>query len=255
MAEKDKGFIANFLKKMGKGQEADEIEESLGKVRDVLDKARIAQKNIARGVVTKGILEDTRENMRKVLSRLSDNIDEALLDELLAMAVAGLSAPSTEPLDTEEVIEEVPTDGLDPAMAEEMAMDGELTDEELLAEEEMSKKKPMGKEFATVRKDIGTVAKAVNEQNEMLAGLIQEMVNMAEVVTALAPLIEKAGAIDTLSAQVKAINTKLASRPRSAIGNESSEVTSPAVLEILKNQAGAEYEIDPVLKIPLKKKG
>lgn len=251
MAEKDKGFIATFLKKMGKGQEAEEIEEKLGAVADVLNKARIAQKNIARGVVTKGILEDTRENMRKVLTRLSDNIDEALLDELLAMAVAGLSAPSTEPLDTEELIEEIPTDELDPAMVEEMADEDEV---ELLAEEEMmAKRKPMGKEFATVRKDIGTVAKAVNEQNEMLVGLIQEVVNMAETITALAPLIGKAGAIDELSTQMKSVQAKLNSRPRSAIGNESSEITSSAVLDILKSQAGAEYEIDPVLKIPLKK--
>jgi hypothetical protein len=251
MAEKDKGFLSDFWKRMGREKEGKEIEEALGKARDILDKAKIAQKNISRGVVTKGILEDTRENMRKVLSRLSDNIDEALLDELLAMAVAGLSAPSTEPLD-EDIVEEVPPDGLDPAMIEEMATDEELTEEERLAEE-AKKKLEMGKQFNAVRKEIGTVAKAVNEQNEMFAGLIQEMVNMAEVVTALAPLIEKAGAIDALSAQVKSINAKLATAPRRSIGNESSEITNPAVLEILKSQAGAGYEIDPVLRIPLKK--
>lgn len=248
MANEEKGFIANFLKRMGKGQEADEVEEKLGAVADVLNKARVAQKNIAQGV-TKGILEDTRENMRKVLSRLSDNIDEGLLDELLAMAVAGLSAPSTESLD---VVEEMPTEELDPAMLEEEMADDPLLDEEILTEEQM-RKKPMGKEFANVRKEVGAVAKAVNEQNQMMAGLIGEMVNMAETITALAPLIEKAGAIDKLVAQVKSIESKMASRPRSAIGNESSEITDPSVLEILKNQAGGGYEIDPVLKIPLKK--
>lgn len=239
-----KGFIANALRKMGKGKEADEIEEKLQGLGDALNKANIIQKNVRTGRVQKAMLDGLYADMEKVLNRHLGEVNEALRDELVATVLSSAMATSTEPTDTEEISEEEMA-GLDEVMTEEMMED----DEEIMVEE--NAKKPMSKEYVAMRKEFGAVAKAVNEQNDMVAGIIGELVNMAEAITALTPLIQKADEITTLQNTVKAMQSKLNSAPRSAVNSPNAEITSPAVLEILKSQT-TQYVKDPVLGIPLR---
>jgi len=242
---KNKGFLANLLRGQGKGNEADAIEAQLKKLGQLLDKAQVAQKNIGKGRVTKGVLEDTRENMRKVLTRLSDNVDEGLLDELLALAVAGLSSPSTEADDAIEY------DEIDDIMLEdeEMMDEDEDEDEEKADydEDDEEEKRRRRKEFVATQKSIGAIAKAVNEQNAMLNGLVGELVRMAETVSALAPLAQKAEMLSALQADVKGIKQKMSSASRRASQADETRVDDK-VAETLKSQG---VILDPKWRVPV----
>jgi len=245
--KKDKGFLADTLRRLGLGKQADEIEKKLQGLGDELDKAKIIKKNVRKGNVTKAMLDGLYADIDKLIMRHLGAENTALRDEIVATVLSSAMAetPADEPMD------KVDTESLDEVMVEEMA-DEDMVEDDTVLEEEMMKRNK--KEYDALRADLQTVAKAVNELTSAFGGLVTELVPMAEAVTDLAPLMKEAGAITTLQNEVKSIKAKMAGASRRA--SESSETrVSDTLAEIVKQAGDEQIVIDPVLKIPVVKRG
>jgi len=245
---KEKGFLADTLRRLGLGKQADEIEKKLQNLGADLDKAKIIKKNVRKGNVTKAMLDGLYADIDKLIMRHLGTENTALRDEIVATVLSSAMAESTP---TDEPMEEVDTESLDEVMTEEM-MDGEEVEDETVIEEEMMKRNK--KEYDALRADLQTVAKSVNELTSAFGGFITEVVPMMEVVSELAPLAKEAPAIAELQKQVKSIQAKMSSAPRRA--SESTETrVSDTLAEIVKQAGDEKVIIDPVLKIPVVKRG
>lgn len=248
MAEKkDKGFLADTLRRLGLGKQADEIEKKLQNLGADLDKAKIIKKNVRTGNVTKAMLDGLYADIDKLIMRHLGAENTALRDEIVATVLSSAMAEST-PTDD---MEDVETESLDEVMTEEM-MDGEEVEEETVIEEEMMKRNK--KEYDALRADLQTVAKSVNELTSAFGGFITEVVPMMEVVSELAPLAKEAPAIAELQKQVKSIQAKMSSAPRKASESPETRV-SDTLAEIVKQAGDEQVVIDPILKIPVVKRG
>lgn len=233
----EKGFLANTLKRMGLSKEqSDEIEEKLQGLGDTLDKARVMKKNVQTGRVEKAMLDGLYADIDKLIMRHLGEEKPELRDEIVSTVLSSAMAQTTE---TDEAMteDEIADADLDEVMETEMAMDEEET---IIEETDKMKYK---KEFVGVRNEMREIAKAVNEHNGALGGFATEFANMAEAIGLLAPVIQD------LQKKVNGIEKKMSSAPRRASQADETEITDPAVLEILKNQA--QPTIDPKWRVPV----
>lgn len=245
--KKDKGFLADTLRRLGLGKQADEIEKKLQGLGADLDKAKIIKKNVRTNNVTKAMLDGLYADIDKLIMRHLGAENTALRDEIVATVLSSAMAEST----PSDEMEDVETESLDEVMTEEM-MDGEEMEDEAVMEEEMMKRDK--KEYNALRADLQTVAKSVNELTSAFGGFITEVVPMMEVVSELAPLAKEAPAIAELQKQVKSIQAKMSSAPRKASESPETRV-SDTLAEIVKQAGDEQVVIDPILKIPVVKRG
>lgn len=235
-----KGFLADTLKKMGLKKEAEEIEEKLQGLGDTLDKARVLKKNVQAGRVEKAMLDGLYADIDKLMTRHLGEVKPELRDEIVATVLSSAMAQTTA---TDEAMsdEEVMDADLDEVMETEMMVD---EDEELVEVEEGNMK--YKKEFTNLRDEIRTVAKSLNEHNGALGGFATEFATMAETIGLLAPVIE------TLQKEVSDIKKKMSTAPRRASQAPETRM-SDTIAEIVKQSGDDEYEIDPILKVPVRK--
>jgi len=231
---KRKGWLANLL-----GDKSADVTSALADLDQALQQAGVAQKTVKRlhaGKMTgdakaklKGMLEDAIQNVETVISEITDEVPEGLAEQVVATIVSALAEVSADPDDTEN--EEDFEDAL--IEAESMTDEDEKADDEDEDEE-------MTKAYRTIGKQLARVQAELREQTEGMEAVFDAVIKSANAVSALAPLVAKADAIEDLLTRVKAIETVMKGKPRRATQSEETRVDETT--KHLMMQAGASDE-------------
>ena len=190
MSAKDNERLSLMDKILGKSQD-DELKKALSRVAEIL-KRRGHETKEHKG---KGVLEDIREELMATLSKLTDNPDEGIVDEVLAIMLGKLA--NAEPTPEEEAPET-------------------MMEEEPAPEDEDEEKKPTMEAFMELTSQVKALAAESTAIYKDVGEFIPAIIQMAQTVAALAPLVKETGKVDALQAQVKALEAKINSRPRQA---------------------------------------
>lgn len=177
MSNNQKTKRTAFLKRLF-GDDAKQIEDGFehGKLEEVaklLDKLRIAKKNVSMGhkgvnhTQYKAMIEEAVAGIESILSTLTESVPEGLAQQILAIAISALA---------DEVVEDPTNELQDDEVTEPLTEDEEDEDEEMIA-------------MANVGKNVSDLLSTVAELTGILTSVKATQVKLAERVSKLERMV------------------------------------------------------------------
>lgn len=240
MKDNEKGKRKGWLSKL-LGDKSADVTSALADLDQALQNAGVAKKTVKRlhdgkmagdaKAKLKGMLEDAIEDVEQVIGGITDEVPEGLAEQVVATIVSALAEASSDPNDVEDEEED-----FEETLIEAESMADEDEDEKADEDED----EEATKAYRTIGKQLARVQSELREQTEGMGAVFDAVIKSANAVSALAPLVAKADAIEDLLTRVKAIETAMKGKPRRAIESDETRVDETAKHLIM--QAGATDE-------------